>query len=387
MDNQKVLKDYVRKCKADGSKKRTIETALYTLNPFLEWCGDRDLKELTKDDVYDYLDELEKYKFKRSGKEIGYSEGTLYRIKSVLKKFLSFVTDGLGDVITLKHTNNEKHPTEILTQEEIENLINVCITPRDRAMIATFYESGARKGEMLSVKIRHLIFDGNGAILDIPKGKTGSRRIRLVLASSYLHTWMDCHPMKPKDENSTVQKDIFKDAALFCSLSSPYNTISPTGLADQLHVLADRAGISRKRVYPHAFRHARATHLAEHLTEQQLKEYLGWKKASQMAAVYVHISGKDMDKAILGMHGIVSEEGGKDSLKVSRCPRCKDLNPESAQFCAKCGLPFNIDFDENNIDLLSHPELVQQLVELMVLMKKNFKPEDLEEDEESGQKS
>jgi len=106
-----------------------------------------------------------------------------------------------------------------------------------------------------------------------------------------------------------------------------------------------------------------------------------------MAAVYVHISGKDMDKAILGMHGIVSEEGGKDSLKVSRCPRCKDLNPESAQFCAKCGLPFNIDFDENNIDLLSHPELVQQLVELMVLMKKNFKPEDLEEDEESGQKS
>ena len=108
-----------------------------------------------------------------------------------------------------------------------------------------------------------------------------------------------------------------------------------------------------------------------------------------MAATYVHLSGEDTDPAIMRMYGIEEvKENKQGELKIFKCPRCKDLNPESAQFCVKCGLPFNIDFDElNNIDLPSHPELVQQLVELMVMFKKSFKPEDLEEDEESGQKS
>ena len=49
MINSKILKDYLRKCQADGLTEETIATAEYTLIKFIEWCGDRELKEFTTD--------------------------------------------------------------------------------------------------------------------------------------------------------------------------------------------------------------------------------------------------------------------------------------------------------------------------------------------------
>jgi len=43
---------------------------------------------------------------------------------------------------------------------------------------------------------------------------------------------------------------------------SPYGVLSFTGLRDRLDTLANRAGIG-KEIYPHLFRHSRATHLAK----------------------------------------------------------------------------------------------------------------------------
>jgi integrase len=54
-----------------------------------------------------------------------------------------------------------------------------------------------------------------------------------------------------------------------------------------------------RRVYPHLLRHSRATHLAKFLTESQLKAYFGWTQDSKMTRIYIHLSGKDVDEAIL----------------------------------------------------------------------------------------
>ncbi|AKB45019.1 tyrosine-type recombinase/integrase [Methanosarcina vacuolata] len=328
MSNQKILKDYLRKCKADGLKEATIKTAEVTLTPFIDWCDDKDLQAFTPDDIYDYLDFIDNYKrTTKAGKVIKYSPNTKQRIRIVLKKFLSYVNPDLGAVIKLRKLKDGKIPEDILTQDEIEKLIEASRSTRDRAIVATFYESGARRGELLEVRLKHVTFDEKGAVLNIQKGKTGSRRIRLVLASPYLRQWIETHPLKNDP-----------DAYLFCSNKSPYNVITYVGLAKQLHEIAKRAGIQKQRVHPHAFRHARATHLAELLPEQLLKEYLGWTKSSTMASVYVHLSGRDMDNAILKLHGIETDDAPK-KLTVSKCPRCREINPENAVFCLRCGLP------------------------------------------------
>jgi len=55
------------------------------------------------------------------------------------------------------------------------------------------------------------------------------------------------------------------------------------------------------------------------------------------------ISGRDVDKAILKLHGI-EIEGDKKEEKVlapKQCPRCKTSNPASNKFCLLCGLPLD----------------------------------------------
>ena len=129
----------------------------------------------------------------KAGKAVKYSSGTQQRIRMILKKFLTFVNHDLGAVIKLRKLKDGKIPADILTREEIEKLIDSCLSTRDRVIIATFYESGARRGKLLAVQLKHVTFDENGAILNIQRGNTVSCRVRLVLSSSYLKQWIDTH--------------------------------------------------------------------------------------------------------------------------------------------------------------------------------------------------
>jgi len=57
-----------------------------------------------------------------------------------------------------------------------------------------------------------------------------------------------------------------------------------------------KAGID-KPVNPHHFRHSRATVLANHFTEAQMCEWFGWVPGSSVPGRYVHLSGRDIDRA------------------------------------------------------------------------------------------
>jgi integrase len=85
-------------------------------------------------------------------------------------------------------------PEDLLTQEDIEKLIDAAGNLRDKAFIALLYESGARKGEILGIQIKHIQFDERGTVATLPKGKTGARRIRIVFSTGYWRNWLDNHP-------------------------------------------------------------------------------------------------------------------------------------------------------------------------------------------------
>ena len=57
-----------------------------------------------------------------------------------------------------------------------------------------------------------------------------------------------------------------------------------------------------------------------------------------MAGTYVHLSGKNTDKALLKMNGIeVSEEVNNAKIQPKICQRCDTLNASEHMFCCKCG--------------------------------------------------
>ncbi len=69
-----------------------------------------------------------------------------------------------------------------------------------------------------------------------------------------------------------------------------------------------------------------------------------------MAGIYVHLSGKNIDNAILRLNGLTTAEMKEDNaLKTLKCPRCKEIQDKKALFCFKCGLPLKKEF-ENKID-------------------------------------
>ena len=139
-----------------------------------------------------------------------------------------------------------KLPEELLSKEDVEKLVNAAVNPRDKALISVLYESGCRIGEILSLKIRNVEFDANGAVL-IVKGKTGQRRVRLIHSVPRLVTWREHHPGNGNPE-----------AFLWVSVGSKNNCqrLMHQSVATMLKKTAKRADL-KKKCNPHLFRHSR----------------------------------------------------------------------------------------------------------------------------------
>jgi len=220
-------------------------------------------------------------------------------------------------------------PEQLLTEDEVKRMIQVAANPRDRAFVAVLYESGCRIGEMLSLRVKNITFDRYGAAIAVPHFcKTGMRRVRIISSVPYLTEWLNRHPDQGNPEAYLWQ-------------SREGTQLSYPRARHILSDLARKAGIG-KRVFPHLFRHSRATHLANHLTEAQMKEYFGWVQDSEMASVYVHLSGRDVDKAILHMYGLEQDQSKQEQVMAPKsCPRCGETNPLTNAFCSRCGMPLD----------------------------------------------
>jgi len=59
-----------------------------------------------------------------------------------------------------------------------------------------------------------------------------------------------------------------------------------------------------------------------------------------MPAVYIHMSGDDVESKMLAAHGIIEEDKVeiKDNLQPILCPRCKTKNPHDSKYCSTCSM-------------------------------------------------
>ena len=322
--NKKLIMDFVEYSFARGLTTVRVVKYVFHLTKLAELLG-KDFDKATKKDIQRVVAEIERE---------NYSAWTKKDFRSMLKRFYKWLNDDKGypeQVRWIKSTISKKDvklPEELLTEDDIRKMVEVCSNSRDKALIFALYESGARVGEIASLKIKDVKFDEYGSIM-IVKGKTGMRRVRLIASDPYLRAWLNDHPMKNDPE-----------APLWIKTNNEpitYSTISKL-----IKKIAKKAGIN-KRVHAHLFRHSRATFLAQYLTEAQLSHYLGWVQGSKMASIYVHLSGRDMDRALLGIYGIkLEEKKEEEKLKPKICPRCKEKNAYNAVFCSRCGLPLDI---------------------------------------------
>jgi site-specific recombinase XerD len=255
-----------------------------------------------------------------------------------IKKFYKWLNGGdeypksVKWLRTTGKKNNKKLPEDLLTEDEVKKMIEAANNSRDRSIISMLWEAGCRVGELLSMQVKHVTFENDITRITI-QGKTGMRRIPLIDSTPYLAEWIENHPFK-NDTNTPLWVSI--------GTVNHHQPLEYGACRKMLQEIAKKAGI-KKAINPHNYRNSRATSLANHFTEAQMNEYFGWIQGSDISQVYVHLSGRDLDDAVLNVRGMKpKEEKIETTLAPKKCPRCGTINKSTGKFCIRCGLTLDL---------------------------------------------
>ena len=223
---------------------------------------------------------------------------------------------------------NQKLRDKLVTPQEFQILINGTSSIRTKALIAVTYESGCRKGEISSIRLKDIVQRENHWILRVD-GKTGVRTVPIVNSIPNLKAWLQLHPDR-KNENQYLFVN---------NRGGTVKPLNPRGFNSSLQHMCTRLGL--RRIYPHMLRHTRLTRLAEGgLGEFQMKTFAGWTADSNMAAKYIHLTGSSHVNAVLETQGLSSGETHRPELapfiQLDSCPNCgKDINQDMVS-CPYC---------------------------------------------------
>jgi len=189
-------------------------------------------------------------------------------------RFLYHVT--LGHPRIEFHVPAPKQPQklpDLLSREEVWRILNACIHPRDRVLLATTYAAGLRVSEVVALKVSDL--DGDRMTIHISLGKGA------------------------KDRYVPLSQRLLQDVRAYWRIQPPRVWLFPNRhgtrpidvtVAQKLYTLAKlRAGI-RKQGGIHALRHAFATHLLEAGRDLQTVQHLLGHRHLSTTARYFHLT-------------------------------------------------------------------------------------------------
>lgn len=370
-DNRMFVLKFEKQLEGDSISSGRIIKYIYMLKTLSELLGNKRFDKANKDDIINVVGKANKK---------NWSDWTKRDFKDSLKRFYKWLrnTDVYPEEVKwIENTKikSNKLPKTLLTPEEVKTMAEIASNPRDKALVLALYESGCRIGELLTMTIDSVQPHEHGVVITVD-GKTGMRRILLIASAPAMLNWLNVHPLK--DEPS---KPFWVGIRNFADKKKgKYEQIGYRAVVKNLENLAKMAGI-KKKVNPHNFRHSRATLMANHLTDAQLKEMFGWTQDSDMAKMYIHMAGKNIDDALLNYYGLLTEkekEDGREKVKtVVKCPRCKTANDPDSKFCSKCWLALDVktamDYDKEkdkilNLsikELISDPKKAKQLGKLI----------------------
>jgi integrase/recombinase XerD len=267
-----------------------------------------------------------------------YARHTLADYVGFLKKFYIWMVDSKYSLIEEKKLNKIKPPKvtqmtktaeQLLSEEDVRNMIDTCTNSRDRAIIAMMYEGGFRIGEIASLRWHQLKFNDWNVAVNVDNKTRKPRYVPLVMARPYLATWKNDYPRTLTD-----------DGYVFLTLGQN-EQLQYRGFAKQLEKIAKRAGIV-KHVTPHIFLHSRITHLIQQgFSESKIKLMMWGDINSDMFKAYAHLTNADIDNEVAQHAGITlpDQKQKSDLLEPKQCRSCYRINEPGVRFCGNCGLP------------------------------------------------
>ncbi|MBR5614483.1 MAG: site-specific tyrosine recombinase XerD [Clostridia bacterium] len=278
--------------KTKKASENTLLSYKRDINKYINFLEEKKIRIETTNgaNVLDYLMGLQK-----SGKSAATVSRSLASIRSMYRFLQNESIISTDPTAQLHSFKIEKKLPEVLTSEEIENLLNQPnITDfkgcRDKAMLELLYATGIRVSEMIDLKISDV--DMNIGYINCGHGD----KIRVIpvyaLARKAVKDYIE-------NARTFMVKSDSKEESLFVNCNG--NKMTRQGFWKIIKQYAVSANIS-KDITPHTLRHSFATHLLENGADlKSIQEMLGHTDISS-TQVYAQVVKKHLKDVYKSSH-------------------------------------------------------------------------------------
>lgn len=266
-ENKTVLNNFYKYLKGKCYSISTIRIYTFFVADFIEYHNSRTIESLTNKDVELFVE--------NSFIKRGYSISTHRQFVSAIKLFANFKPECNIDNLNLQRPKKSIKLPNVLSQEEIIDLIRCTQNLKHRAIIALLYSCGLRVSELINLKLTNINIDRK----QLFKNSKGRKDRYVSFANSFIpllnNYFLSYRPKYYFVEGVKGKK---------YSAESIRQFIKRNCKLAQIH----------KPVTPHTLRHSYATHLLENGVDVRYIQSLLGHARPETTMIYTHVRRKDL---------------------------------------------------------------------------------------------
>lgn len=252
--NDEFLKMFLDAKRIEGCSERTLQYYCTTVENLLLQIT-TSVRKITTEEIRDYLSNYQK--------KNNCTNVTIDNVRRNISSFFSWLEE--EDYILkspMKRIHKIKTKTVVkdtISDEGIEKLRDNCKEIRDLAIIDLLYSTGIRVGELVSLNIDDIDFEGRECVV-YGKGDKERRVYFDAKAKVHLKEYIDSRRDNGK--------------ALFVTLDAPFHRLKISGVEIRLRNLGRKLNL--ERIHPHKFRRTMATRAIDKgMPIEQVQKILG----------------------------------------------------------------------------------------------------------------
>lgn len=253
-ENEKLLKSFISAKKIEGCSEKTLNYYHKTIEHFLQTI-ETYLTRIETEKIRNYL-----YSYQECHHS---SKVTIDNMRRILSTFFAWLEDedfiSKSPVRRIHKVKTDSLVRETITDEQLEQLHDICTEKRDLALVDVLASTGIRVGELVRLNRTDLDLQERQCIVF---GKGNKERFVYFNARTKLHILRYLETRK--DDNP----------ALFVSLSAPHSRLSISGVERRIKQLGQKLNL--EKVHPHKFRRTFATNAIDKgMPIEQVQKLLG----------------------------------------------------------------------------------------------------------------
>ena len=262
--------EYISKLKELRYSQNTIDTYKHMFEEFINYYPSTEIQDISDEMIVQFL----RYLVNERNISGSYQNQSINSIKFYYER----VRGGQRKIYTIDRPRKEKMLPEVLSEEEVAQILNATENLKHKAIFMTIYSAGLRIGEAINLKVKDI--DSKRMQIRVVQAKGKKDRYTLLGNKTLEVLRKYVAEYKPKDW-------LFEGAK-----GEQYSTSS---IQANLKIAVDKVGI-KKRITVHTLRHSFATHLLEAGTDIRYIQSLLGHSSGKTTEIYTHITTKGFDQ-------------------------------------------------------------------------------------------